>query len=313
MAITVANNQDGRLETFITQDNQGWANVPLQHIWQTAPNNGWSGWDSLGGNVSGVVVAQNQDDRLEAFVVGLPTFNSDGPLLHIWQTAPNNGWSGWESLGGSIGRVAVARYFNFRRVPFGNGIGQNQDGRLEVFGFDNHRTLFHIWQTGPNNGWSGWETLSAGYQIIWITVGKNLDGRLEVFGIDTHGTLLHLWQTAPNNGWSDWAPLGSGYQVGWTTVGQNADGRLEVFPTILTAQCCTYGKRLRAEHGPTGRLWAAVTRSHRFTSDKIRMGASKFLQLIGMGLLCTFGRRRPAAAGASGIFSAAVTPPHSLQ
>ena len=124
MAITVAENLDRRLEVFITQDNQGWANVPLQHIWQTAPNNGWSGRDSRGGNVSGAVVTQNQDGRLEVFAIGLPTFNADGSLLHIWQTAANNGWSEWDSLGGSIGRLAVARSFRLPRATKAMGLAR---------------------------------------------------------------------------------------------------------------------------------------------------------------------------------------------
>jgi hypothetical protein len=41
--------------------------------------------------------AQNADGRLEVFGVG-----TDNVLWHMWQTAPNNGWSGWVSLGGIL-------------------------------------------------------------------------------------------------------------------------------------------------------------------------------------------------------------------
>ncbi|WP_079079115.1 hypothetical protein [Streptomyces sp. DSM 15324] len=44
-----------------------------------------------------------QTGRLEIFARG-----SDGAVWHKWQTAPSNGWSGWESLGGWIDRLAVA-------------------------------------------------------------------------------------------------------------------------------------------------------------------------------------------------------------
>jgi hypothetical protein len=33
----------------------------------------------------------------------------DGALWHSWQTAPSNGWSGWDSLGGIIEQVAVGK------------------------------------------------------------------------------------------------------------------------------------------------------------------------------------------------------------
>jgi len=36
-------------------------------------------------------------------------------------------------------------------------VGRNQDGRLEVFGVGRDKSLWHNWQTAPNNGWSGWQ------------------------------------------------------------------------------------------------------------------------------------------------------------
>jgi len=68
------------------------------HIWQTAPNNGWSGWATMGGVItSDPAIGRNQDGRLEVFARG-----TDDALWHNWQTVPNNGWSGWGSLGGIL-------------------------------------------------------------------------------------------------------------------------------------------------------------------------------------------------------------------
>jgi hypothetical protein len=39
---------------------------------------------------------------LEIFARG-----GDGAVWHNWQTAPNNGWSGWYSLGGWIDLLEV--------------------------------------------------------------------------------------------------------------------------------------------------------------------------------------------------------------
>jgi C1A family cysteine protease len=135
-----------RLEVFARGSDQA-----LWHQWQTAPNNGWSGWASLGGWIDAPVVARNADGRLEVFVIG-----SDHALWHQWQTAPNNGWSGWASLGGWIDELSV---------------GQNADGRLEVFARGSDKALWHQWQTAPNNGWSGWASL--GGWIDRIAVGQN--------------------------------------------------------------------------------------------------------------------------------------------
>jgi subtilisin family serine protease len=236
----------GRIEVFARGTDKA-----LWHVWQTAPNNGWSGWGSMGGWVDIIKSARNQDGRLEMFVRG-----SDKALWHIWQTAPNNGWSGWASLGGWIDLIEVAQNADGRLEVFARGsdgavwhrwqtapnngwsgwaslggwvdrlsVAQNADGRIELFGRGSDGALWHKWQTAPNNGWSGWA--SMGGWIDMLDVGRNQDGRLEVFARGSDGALWHKWQTAPNNGWSGWASLG-----GWIDlleVAQNADGRLEVF------------------------------------------------------------------------------------
>ncbi|MDQ1285490.1 MAG: family serine peptidase, partial [Thermodesulfobacteriota bacterium] len=182
----------GRLEVFARGSDKA-----LWHMWQTAPNNGWSGWASLGGWIDRLQIGQNADGRLEVFARG-----SDGALWHMWQTAPSNGWSGWASLGGWIDSPVAAR---------------NADGRLEVFVIGSDHALWHMWQTAPNSGWSSWASL--GGWIDRLEIGQNADGRLEVFARGSDAALWHMWQTAPSNGWSGWASLG-----GWIdqlTVGQN--------------------------------------------------------------------------------------------
>ena len=100
-------------------------------------------WASLGGAIFDPFVVNNADGRMEVFARG-----TDGALWHIWQTAPNNGWSGWLSLGGAIQGA--------------HAVGMNKDGRLEVFARGTDGALWHIWQTAPNSGWSGWQSLGGG-------------------------------------------------------------------------------------------------------------------------------------------------------
>lgn len=153
----VAAAADGRLEVFAVGPG-----LTLSHKWQTAPNDGWSDWFSHGnpqGDTSGAegvfptpAVAAAADGRLELFAVGGsqadPT--KERPLYHRWQTAPNNGWSGWFSHGtpgvSLAGDPAVAAA---------------ADGRLELFVVGADGALYHKWQTAPNDGWSGW--LSHGH------------------------------------------------------------------------------------------------------------------------------------------------------
>jgi hypothetical protein len=94
-APAVGTNADGRLELVAVAGDGS-----LQHAWQTAPNSGWSSWASLGSAGGGFLsdaapgTSTNADGRLEIFVVA-----SDSELYHAWQTAANNGWSGWGSFG----------------------------------------------------------------------------------------------------------------------------------------------------------------------------------------------------------------------
>ena len=231
-------NDDGRLEAFATAaSHPGEVVTPLLwHIWQTAPNGPWSSWASLGIpadniGISMPVASQNQDGRLEAFVMG-----SDGALWHIWQTTPGGTWGSWFSSGGpqhanpSMSRATVRK---------------NDDGRLEVFlmideadeptGTNQSATIWHIWQTAPNGTWSSWASLGSPTQgnRSAPSVRKNDDGRLEVFWIGSDGALWHIWQLSAGGVWGTWNSLGtptSSIQAqGDPFVAENADGRLEAF------------------------------------------------------------------------------------
>jgi hypothetical protein len=202
----VGRNADGRLEAFtLTRDGDLW------HTWQNVPNSllAWSDWDPLGSPPGGLdkspVVARNLDGRLEVFAVTPPPHQ----LMHIWQTAPNNGWSDWENLGGTLTSAPA--------------VSRNSDGRLEVFARESDTRIWHIWQTAPNNGWSGWEPLGGLSAVLgpasdtdaFPTVGQNADGRLQVFvgrpGLPTAAAfaVLMTWQGGPIGGWSVWAGLSS--------------------------------------------------------------------------------------------------------
>src|SRR5258708_34517966 len=77
---------------------------PYTTLCRSAPNNGWSGWASLGGIITTEpICGRNPDGRLEVFARG-----TDNALWHIWQTAVNNGWSGRASLGGVLSPLPPA-------------------------------------------------------------------------------------------------------------------------------------------------------------------------------------------------------------
>ena len=236
----------GRLEIFARGGDQA-----LWHKWQTAPSNGWGGWESLGGWIDLLAIGRNADGRLETFARG-----ADGALWHKWQVSPGGAWSGWASRGGWIDLLTTAKNADGRMEVFARGAdgavwhqwqtapsngwsgwasmggwvdrlttGQNADGRLEIFARGADGAVWHKWQTAPSNGWSGWESLGGWVDLL--AMGQNADGRLEIFARGADGAVWHKWQTAPNNGWSAWASLG-----GWVSqiaIDRNADGRVEIF------------------------------------------------------------------------------------
>ncbi len=144
----IAPNTEGRLELFAVGNDKA-----LWHIWQIAPNGGWSSWTPHGtppgtGFSSGApAMAASADGRLELFICG-----DDEQLWHIWQTAPSGGWSSWTSHG----HPPVVNPPFPVGVWNSPGLALNSEKRLELFVAGTNTELWHIWQTAPNQGWSGW-------------------------------------------------------------------------------------------------------------------------------------------------------------
>jgi hypothetical protein len=203
--IEAVQNADGRLElSFIGPGGS------LLHNSQNEPNGAWNGVSAFPGAANQIAMARNADGRLEIFYVG-----TNHVLYHNFQTTPNGGWHGELPLGGWNADSYV------RQVA----VGQNLDGRLEVFYIAYNNTIYHNFQTAPNAGWHGELALDGAAKQI--AVGRNLDGRLQIFLIGTNDAIYHNSQVAPNDDWGGVASFG-----GWAkqiAAAQNQDGRLEVF------------------------------------------------------------------------------------
>ena len=126
---------------------------------------------------------------------------------------PTNSWHGEFPFGGAANYIAV---------------GQNADGRLEVFYAGTGSDLYHNWQLGANQLlWAG-ETRFSGDSAKQIAVARNADGRLEIFYVGTNNDLYHHWQTTPNGNWAGETAF-PGVKANQVVVIQNHDGRLEIF------------------------------------------------------------------------------------
>ena len=87
-------------------------------------------------------------------------------------------------------------------------VGQNADGRLEVFAVHaKHPDVMHRWQLRPNGSedWSGWWSLWGSVEP-YPAVGRNQDGNLELFGVDSvkRSSIQHKRQISANLDWLDW-------------------------------------------------------------------------------------------------------------
>jgi hypothetical protein len=193
----ISRNPEGRLEMFTVGPDFGpW------HIWQTAPNNGWSDWRNANdGSVfpwRDFAVGQNHDGRLEVFVISDAPGSGGSDVRHVWQTAPNNGWSEWASLGAPSSSSVLEEL----------SVKRNGSGGLDVFVIDGPiggglegGKFWTIGQSTPNNGWRAWENLgrppvALRQRRVLSAVGQNQDGRLELFVADQDGEeVWHTWQT----------------------------------------------------------------------------------------------------------------------
>ncbi len=213
--LVVGTNEDGRQQLLtVGADSQ------LYTSYQTVVNGGFSPWSSLGGSWSSqdsIGVGQNQDGRLQLFMVG-----TDDLLYTTYQTAINAGFhQPWVPL---LGRTFDSQ----DRI----GVGQNQDGRLQVFMVGTDNVLYTSYQTPlAGDGFSSWFSLGGSWSSQdSIAIGQNLDGRLQLFMVGTDSVLKTSYQTPlPNGGFSSWVPFaGSWSSQDSVAVGQNQDGRLQI-------------------------------------------------------------------------------------
>ncbi len=125
------------------------------------------------------------------------------------QPGPGQGWSQWESLGGTITTApAVASW---------------RPNRLDVFAGGTDNSLYHIWWDGQR--WSSWESLGGGLTSAPAAVswGPN---RIDVFVRGTDNALWHLWWDGSR--WSNWESL-DGVLTSSPGVASKRPNHLDVF------------------------------------------------------------------------------------
>ncbi|HEX8703573.1 MAG TPA: galactose oxidase-like domain-containing protein [Myxococcaceae bacterium] len=247
----MARNTDGTLAAFFV-DPSG----EVLFTQQFTPRGRWAPWKWLTNNAldikgKSLAVAQNQDGRLELFLVGTgnPSLKNGGDLLHCWQTSPGGAWSEWQTI---LGHDSVLS------PTHGNVIAaaQNKDGTLALFIIMPDLGVYLRQQLAPGGSWTNWQRLTHEALDIRgnsLAVTQRQDGGLELFLIGTNQDVLHLSQQDSDGQWGEWsilsfqgltaAPL-PGTRLAAT---RNSDGTLEVF--VLGADLGVLGNRQSAPGG----------------------------------------------------------------
>jgi hypothetical protein len=201
--VAVANNANGLTDVFVVgSDNAVW--------WKSEDiNNNFSGWQRVPGWVSSIAVSRDGWGHLQIFGIG-----SDTSLWVATQTDANsNSFNPFSSLG---------YYYNLQQLAVGN----DADGRCEVFAVGANGTVSHWWQdTYGYWDWGNFGALPGNVQSI--QVGHDANRRLFVFGVGMDNQAWVIGQSVLNGGFGGWVPLGGTMEQ--LAVGNDANGNLALF------------------------------------------------------------------------------------
>jgi tRNA A-37 threonylcarbamoyl transferase component Bud32 len=208
----IGTSADGRLVIFARTTGR-----EVAELWQSTPGSqSWQGPATLGTEQisSDPAVVSMPGGHLEVFArLG------NGGLGAVSQlsAADLGRWSGWTSLGGTLGGPPVTAV-NGNRLP-------------EIFALAPNGSLMH--DPYRNGSWAGWSALPGGQAFTGVpAVGKNADGRLELFARTKSGAIEHVWQVPGGSGGWDGAPVLIGNAVSDPAVFSANEGRLEIFAVV---------------------------------------------------------------------------------
>lgn len=115
-------------------------------------------------------------------------------------------------------------------------VGNDADGRLEVFKVGPGGDLYHRWRKSSDGAWASWSSL-GGSLFPGIAIVTNAEGQMEIFAVDRASHALECIHQLTTNSlnWSSWTNLGGDLESP-VAVGRNQDGRLEVFAVDLATR-----------------------------------------------------------------------------
>jgi hypothetical protein len=258
----LAQNQDGRLEVFVTQrEDVENAQTTIWHAFQRAQGD-WSAFVSLGrpgSETDGpVAVARAADGRLLLFATEVSPQGTPKAVWHRRQdpTAPG-GWAAWSPLGAPTEDVHPGW-----PVP-----ARSSNGDLVLFTVGSDGAVwFRRKPKDPASDWIVWRTIGRSWMVeigVGMDVGAEAAGRLLVVATSRENRLWHTQQRGSNLFFSheDWDSFGrSTYDdpgdLVQPALASNADGRLELFLVGRDGHVYQYTQTGTSELGPNPPVWS---------------------------------------------------------
>ena len=257
----LAQNQDGRLEVFVTQREDMENTQTIWHAFQRVQGD-WSAFVSLGhpGSQSEgpVAVARAADGRLLLFATEV---SPQGDPKAVWHRRQDptaaGGWAAWSSLGAPTESVRPGW-----PVP-----ARSSDGVLLLFTVGSDGAVwFRRKSPGPSSDWIVWKILGRSWMVeigVGMDVGAEAAGRLLVVATSQENRLWHNQQRDSIFFFSheDWSSFGrSTYDdpgpLTNPTLAANANGRLELFLVGAGGHVHQYSQTGTSEFLPNPPVWS---------------------------------------------------------
>ncbi len=198
----VAQDGDGRLELFaMNKDGTLWL------IFQQVPNGSWYGWLPLQSKAPASFVGAPAALRDATGHLELFARDAKGDVWHNQQTTEGGAWAGWKPLTQGVVATSHSAAEATMLLTSDPVIGQDANGRLEIFALGKDQNLWVNFQITAGGDWYGWLPLQSNAPASFVgtpAVTRDASGRLTVMALGSTGVMMSATQQKPGGAWNPW-------------------------------------------------------------------------------------------------------------
>lgn len=189
---------NGRLYAFAVGVDPADPNIHPLYVKSSADGANWTGWQSLGGNLTAAPAAAAFNGRLYVFAAGTDPQNPAVRPLYVKSSADGTAFGDWASLGGNLTDAPAATAFNGRLYALAKGIDPTSPGVYPLY----------LKSSADGSTFGDWSNL--GGNLTAAPAAAAFGGRLHLFAAGTAGGMRPLYtkSSADGSNFTDWANLG---------------------------------------------------------------------------------------------------------